>query len=433
MRFTVKRFPIGQEQIYSAQTSGWYADANFGATDGTGSVVTLSLGTVTTRSTMGLAANIGAINTSPVSSIPVGPACQLTAGVPGQTTCASGSIHVGAAIDVPQAGKVEACFAFAHGTNIAAGGNIHTHFTIAETNAAGDTILQQGREYSGDYLTQATQVSAERPHKNCSAFDLTAGRKYFRLMYTQSGTNVTQSYLIADRLPDRSSRDIHITIKPMTQQTPMPVFVGPNEQTRTVTTATTAAPGDTYLVADSTSGAFSITLPSAAVAGAGKKLVLTKKNQSNAITVNAIAGQTVGAVSSFMLLGRDDSVRMFSDGANWQWEGESGFRNIKFIFAAPGGEAVPCTGGSCTITSSNDPGAATAWTSTGNYSPTVTNGAFSDKPKCEGNPLSTSSGGPDAIPTMGYATPNSYAIYFRRSSNEAADNVSAFFRCWGPR
>lgn len=74
---------------------------------------------------------------------------------------------------------------------------------------------------------------------------------------------------------------------------------------------------DRAVPADCSSGPFTITLPSAVTAGAGRFFTIPKIDVSaNALTIATVSGQTVDGLASITLYGRV-SVSLMSDGANW--------------------------------------------------------------------------------------------------------------------
>jgi len=108
LTWTVERFPLDSQKALKIEESSWHIDANIHDTGG-GNV---SLGTadVSSYSPMADADLLLTQNTgSATAYIP----CAVTE-VASDTTCSSGSEHIGVSFTIPRAGKYEACFEFSH-------------------------------------------------------------------------------------------------------------------------------------------------------------------------------------------------------------------------------------------------------------------------------------------------------------------------------
>lgn len=90
---------------------------------------------------------------------------------------------------------------------------------------------------------------------------------------------------------------------------------------RTVTTKTaayTATAADSVILADATSAATTITLPTA-VGVTGKTYTVKRVNTNgNAVTVGTTSGQTIDGATTYVLASPQASVEVVSDGANWR-------------------------------------------------------------------------------------------------------------------
>lgn len=87
----------------------------------------------------------------------------------------------------------------------------------------------------------------------------------------------------------------------------------------TKTTTATLLPSETVVLADASSGAFTITLPS--VASTPYTLFFIKKIDAalaNPVTIQGTGGQTIDGLTSIRLTHRGEGVTLQSDGANWQ-------------------------------------------------------------------------------------------------------------------
>ena len=85
----------------------------------------------------------------------------------------------------------------------------------------------------------------------------------------------------------------------------------------TKTAAYTISDTDSIVIADATTAAYALTLPSA-VGIAGRQYLIKKRdNSANAVTVATTSSQTIDGASSFVLGSQWVFVTVISDGANW--------------------------------------------------------------------------------------------------------------------
>ena len=95
----------------------------------------------------------------------------------------------------------------------------------------------------------------------------------------------------------------------------------------TKTTTYTATVADEIILCNSSSGAFTVTLPTA-VANTGKQFVIKKIGTDyNNITVDGSGSETIDGATTYLLHLPKESVKIVSDGSNWQiadekWEFE---------------------------------------------------------------------------------------------------------------
>jgi len=83
------------------------------------------------------------------------------------------------------------------------------------------------------------------------------------------------------------------------------------------TSAYTLGAADSIVIADATSGAYTITLPTA-VGIIGRQYMVKKiDSSSNAITVGTTSSQTIDGATTFALVARWQFVTVVSDGSNW--------------------------------------------------------------------------------------------------------------------
>lgn len=88
-------------------------------------------------------------------------------------------------------------------------------------------------------------------------------------------------------------------------------------ETTIASAAYTALETDSVILADATSAAFTVTLPTA-VSVNGKILIIKKTDASaNAVTVDGAGSETIDGSTTFTLAAQYDFVQIKSDGSNW--------------------------------------------------------------------------------------------------------------------
>lgn len=107
----------------------------------------------------------------------------------------------------------------------------------------------------------------------------------------------------------------------------------PNAGRRLTTTATktttyTAAVGE-LVVADATSAAFTVTLPSAATAGFGSQVAVRKiDSTTHAVTVQRAGSDTINASATSVTLALADEVMTFTSDGTSKWSVSAGFKSL---------------------------------------------------------------------------------------------------------
>ncbi len=87
---------------------------------------------------------------------------------------------------------------------------------------------------------------------------------------------------------------------------------------QTKTTTYTALSTDDLILGDTSGGGWTLSLPSSASVGAGKKYKVKKTtNDANALTIDANSTETIDGVLTFALYTQYDSVEIETDGSNW--------------------------------------------------------------------------------------------------------------------
>lgn len=184
------------------------------------------------------------------------------------------------------------------------------------------------------------------------------------------------------------------------------------------TTTYAAAVTDDVVQGDTSSGAFTVTLPSAASAGVGKVIGVTKVNSgTNLLT---ISGNIAGSSISTVLHRKSETDLFISDGTTWQWLSDP-FRT----------ESANVTiGSACVINSQSGNWISVGTCSTGISTLSFPSGVFSATPIC---------------PAVVNGTVGSYLVTYNSTSSTAnvlqgfasvsggATNVNVFVECHGPR
>ncbi len=199
------------------ETSGWFFDANIG-----GSNVSLGTAAVSTPQEMTNGSLDLVINSG---SRPGRIACSGT-NPPTGLTCGAGNESVGVNVDIPYAGLYEACFDFGTAATIGGTSTAVAVFEVVETPSNAQTVLERGKtRVSYEQSVAATNNGFGSPFNVCGTFNWTSsGNKTLRLFYTQNANFTSTHNVLGDRSASFSNRDIHVVIKPITQQMPAPVF-----------------------------------------------------------------------------------------------------------------------------------------------------------------------------------------------------------------
>jgi hypothetical protein len=187
--------------------SGWFIDANIGGANVGASAIASSY-TEISNAGLDLVLNEG----SALAKIP----CSGTNPSTG-LTCASGNEGVGLVFSPPHPGWFDVCL---YGT--ASGSNHEFYGQLVETLPSSQTIMREGKTR---IATTNTATSQAMPYTNCGTFKfLDTSEKTIRMMYESTQSNAFT--LLADRDATRGQRDIHITVRPSTQNIARPVLTG---------------------------------------------------------------------------------------------------------------------------------------------------------------------------------------------------------------
>ena len=200
------KYPISPGEALNLETTGWFIDANIGGADFSFNSIA-STYTAMESPSLDMVVNKakGSISNVEIPCSTTNPSTGLT--------CAAGSEQIGAAFTPPYAGTYEVCTDFYMST---ATSNV-TAFQLVETPNNAQTILQEGGQRTG----QANQVDANMHVCGTFKFD-SVSKRTIRLMFESPDTN---SRIIAiGRGGTIGQRDLKLTVRPITQNFPMPVF-----------------------------------------------------------------------------------------------------------------------------------------------------------------------------------------------------------------
>jgi hypothetical protein len=216
--WTLKRYPLDSEKaILLSEANGWHVDANIGG--GNPSLGTAGVSAYAPINNAGLDLVLRS------GSAPAEIGCASGTAPTGLTCGADESVAV--AFTPPFAGKYEVCGEVAHSANLAASGSVNAIFQWIETGLADTVVGQLGGSRISSEPTESGVDSAVNPLHICGTFEFASvGKKLIRLMYEQStNATVTSNLLLADRSATFGQRDIHITVRAITQNFPMPVIL----------------------------------------------------------------------------------------------------------------------------------------------------------------------------------------------------------------
>lgn len=206
-------FPNSAQQAATYDTAKWQIDANI-----SGAHISLGTSAQTAYITPN---NSGLTLTQNTGSDSVGISCSSTNdNTVGSTTCSAGSEEPGVVFNLPRAGTIELCYAFAHQFVLATGG-VDVTFQAVTTANGSQTIDLQGKDrlQSGGSFGS---VTVAHPMQVCGTFAFTsAGKKTSRLMYEQSvGGTITTNQILDDAGASNGQRDIHVTARYIDQAIP---------------------------------------------------------------------------------------------------------------------------------------------------------------------------------------------------------------------
>jgi hypothetical protein len=235
----VYRYPNSTDLAYKPEQLNWKVDASIAGAD-------VSLGTSAQTAYVEMTNGSLTLTNNTTSGNNV-----LTA----QIACASGTASTGTTCSVnesngvvftlPIAGDVEACASFSHFVDLGATGTVNATFQIVETTNTSSAVVQEGKDRPSDRNSTAS-TSLVFPHKVCGTFNFSsAGQKTLRLEYEQSiAATVNTNSIRGDADVNNGQRDIHWTVRPLSQNVVYPVLVGGVKGTTTNDSAATGYVGE---------------------------------------------------------------------------------------------------------------------------------------------------------------------------------------------
>jgi hypothetical protein len=224
----------GSQQALSSNNTPWYVDAII-----YGANLTLDTTAVATAKEMGDAGLTMAVGTgSAAAGIMCAGTNAATSPSTSTTTCAAGNEVLGFNASFPVAGSYEICFEYNHYMSADSNEALDTYFRIDETattcaaNPCTSTQAISGGLHKTNSMLQGMTIATgtasivQHPIKQCETFNISsAGIHGYRLMYNLAIGGTPNAHLItADG--GNGGRNVHITVRPVTNQQPQPLLVG---------------------------------------------------------------------------------------------------------------------------------------------------------------------------------------------------------------
>jgi hypothetical protein len=420
-KILIEEYAMASGQAFVPATAAWRIDTTLTNSSawsyGTAAITTpsenLSTGTIT-KAQVGNSASVGIACPSGVQS------------VVGATSCTGGSVSNGITFNAPYAGDFEVCAEMSAAFDVGASSDVNQYFSIAETGNSNATPVATNTSLT--WIHRASNYNNTNSQNDSQKWTICQGMNFPSATQRTVKLFETQSINAGSFVSSTAGGALRWTVKPSSQQSPSPVIIGPFNQmpSNTITVASyTALPTDQILDIDTTAQAITITLPTA-VGVRGKTLTLTKVNTgSNLVTVNTTSSQTIGTSrTSFKMHRVGESVSVFSDGTNWQWVGDSGYRTESVLLTAG------CTASPCVISKPNGNWVSSVTRSgVGDYIYNFVAGIFSDVPTCS---ISAATGGQFAWSRLfNNATTGVEQVHSNSSQNLDSSNMNLV--CTGPR
>ena len=220
LNFVIKRFPLDSEKsVLLSEANGWYIDASVGG----GNI---------NMSTNGTASTYEAVQSNASLSVVLGSGSAAAQAVctsgeaPSGLTCSSNSERLGLAFDIPFAGAYEVCGTFAWSANTTTA--VQETFQWHETGLSDDTSIQAaiGNAYVRTGTNAGTTITST-PVRVCGVFTFNSvGKKSIKLFHEYSvNATATSNDITIDRSAGAGQRDATITVRPVTQNFPMPLIL----------------------------------------------------------------------------------------------------------------------------------------------------------------------------------------------------------------
>lgn len=140
------------------------------------------------------------------------------------------------------------------------------------------------------------------------------------------------------------------------------------------TTTYTATGSDSTILASTSGGAWTLTLPAAASYSGKVYHIVQTASTTNALTIDPNASETVCGLATIKVIGQNDAVTVQSDGTNWIGLHDSCERNDRILVTNSG-----------TPTIAESDGWVTSLTDSGTGDVIVNTSAYSDVPSCACN------------------------------------------------
>lgn len=173
------------------------------------------------------------------------------------------------------------------------------------------------------FMVNGDQTDIYKPTRRLK-INLTASTVYSEVLSASYGSPNT-TVQVLDAVINNTLVDVeHSLFLPLKDNGALsPEMIG-NPHLKAVTAAYTATLNDTIIHADATAGAFTVTLPTAASAGAGRKYLFKKTDTSaNAVTIDGNGSETIDGALTTALAVKDSILQIYCDGTNWRVKASS--------------------------------------------------------------------------------------------------------------
>lgn len=195
------------------------------------------------------------------------------------------------------------------------------------------------------------------------------------------------------------------------------------------TTTYTATGLDSTILASTSGGAWTLSLPAAASYTGKIYRIVQTASTANALTIDPNSTETICGQTTIKLVGQNDAVDIVSDGTNWQGLHNSCIRTDRVKIGSTA--TTSCTSNPCGSVVGSAVFSSVTWSSTGSYGANIASGVYSAAPTCTitaGRP-----GGPKTICTLNDYETTTSVPFVCFDSADAVENALISMVCTGLR